>query len=98
MKHPNIVELLAYALSEEEIVLVTNFIDGSNLDKILFAVEYVLGFKLSEQQELDIAIKVADAVHYMHSQDPIVIHQDLKPQNVLVSTINDIKIIIILSW
>ena len=53
MKHPNIVELLAYAMSEEEIVLMTNFVDGSNLDKILFgkkpqevAVEYVLGSSL----------------------------------------------------
>ena len=36
LKHPNIVELMAYAKSEEEIVLVTNFVDGSNLDTILF--------------------------------------------------------------
>ena len=36
LKHPNIVELIAYAMSEEEIVLVTNFDDGSNLDNILF--------------------------------------------------------------
>ena len=48
------VELLAYAMSEEEIVLVTNFVDGSNLDKILFGkkpqevkVEYIIvGFSL----------------------------------------------------
>ena len=39
-------------------------------------------------------MKVTDAVHYMHSQDPIVIHQDLKPQNVLVSAIDDYFIII----
>ena len=32
----------------------------------------------------DIALKIADAVHY-HSNDPIIVHQDLKPKNVLVS-------------
>ena len=41
--------------------------------------------QLSDEQALPTAIKVAVAVHYMHSQDPIVIHQDLKSQNVLVS-------------
>lgn len=40
--------------------------------------------QLTEKQAHDIAIKVADAVHYMHSQDPIIIHQDLKPPNILV--------------
>ena len=39
----------------------------------------------TDKQALYIAMNIADAVHYMHSQDPIVIHQDLKPQNVLVS-------------
>ena len=37
-------------------------------------------------------MKIADAVHFMHSQDPIVIHQDLKPQNVLVSYLYDLNI------
>ena len=41
LKHPNIVQLLAYAICEEEIVLVTNFVDGNNLDKILFGKESV---------------------------------------------------------
>lgn len=36
---------------------------------------------------MDVAIKVIDAVHYMHTHKPIVIHQDLKPQNILVITL-----------
>ena len=36
-------------------------------------------------KSVDIALKIIDAVNYMHSHVPIVIHQDLKPQNVLVS-------------
>ena len=38
---------------------------------------------------VDIALKIADTVNYMHSHIPIVIHQDLKPQNVLVSNYNN---------
>lgn len=63
----------------------------SNLDLHLTIVKhyYVTSmlscYQLTDNEALKIAIKVTDAVHYMHSQDPIVIHQDLKPQNVLVS-------------
>lgn len=41
--------------------------------------------QLTHPTAINIALKVADAVNYMHSHNPIVIHQDLKPQNVLVS-------------
>ena len=34
---------------------------------------------------MHIATKIADAVHYMHSQNPIAIHRD---HNILVSTCN----------
>ena len=34
---------------------------------------------------MNVALKIADAVKYMHHNDPIIVHQDLKPQNVLVS-------------
>ena len=35
-------------------------------------------------QALVIGIKITEAVHYMHTHDPIIIHQDIKPHNVLV--------------
>lgn len=54
--------------------------------------DYIAFILLANKEAVDIAIKITDAVHYMHSQDPIVIHQDLKPQNVLVSLLGDIVI------
>ena len=41
---------------------------------------------MTDKQAIAIASKIADGIYYMHSQNPIVIHQDLKP-NVLVSNI-----------
>ena len=40
--------------------------------------------QLSAVQAMYMAERIIDAVHYMHCHDPIIIHQDLKPQNVLV--------------
>lgn len=36
LKHPNIINLIGYAVTDEQVVIVTNFINGNNLDKILF--------------------------------------------------------------
>lgn len=36
LKHPNIVTLFGYAMSEMEVVLVMEFIDGKNLHQLIF--------------------------------------------------------------
>ena len=36
------------------------------------------------QQKLFIAKGIAAGVQYMHHHDPIIIHQDIKPLNVMV--------------
>ena len=36
LRNPHIISLLAYALNEEAIVLVTNYVDGHNFHKIIF--------------------------------------------------------------
>ena len=45
-------------------------------------------FQFTDEKALYIASKVTEAVLYMHHHDPIVIHQDIKPQNVLVRCYN----------
>lgn len=46
LNHPNIISLLGYSFSEEELILITNYVKGSNLDTMLFgkkAVKVYLG-------------------------------------------------------
>lgn len=43
--------------------------------------------KLADHVVITIAVKVAEGVNYMHSHNPVVIHQDLKPPNILVGLI-----------
>lgn len=37
LNHPNIITLFAYCITREEVVLVMNYVNGSNLDKLLFS-------------------------------------------------------------
>ena len=43
-----------------------------------------------------VATKVVDGVHYIHLQDLVIIHQDLKPQNVLVGLSTNVVNVFIL--
>lgn len=40
LAHPNIVRLLAYSMSEAEVVLVMNFVKGTDLERVLFSKKY----------------------------------------------------------
>ena len=115
LKHPNIILLLGYTKSADEIILIMNYIDGDNLDRMIFgkkekrevctallhvpALRHVIQqkinsgifficihiyLKFTSLQVKGIATKIALGVQYIHHYDPVVIHQDLKPQNVLV--------------
>ena len=101
MKHPHIISCMGYCATNQQIVLVMNFVDGSNLDMVLFSKKHkrevniysyfiihaIEFFKFVLQiPEVHIAYKITDAVNYMHTHSPVIIHQDLKPQNVLVCT------------
>ena len=46
----------------------------------------IIIIQLSIDQAFRIGIKLTEAVHYMHTHDPIIIHQDIKLHNVLVCT------------
>ena len=40
--------------------------------------------QLSTEMSVATARQIIEAVHYMHTHVPMVIHQDLKPHNILV--------------
>ena len=39
LKHPNIISLLGYAQNQERIVLIMNYVQGSNLHQLIFGKE-----------------------------------------------------------
>ncbi|XP_063049099.1 uncharacterized protein LOC134443094 [Engraulis encrasicolus] len=79
--HPNIVKMMACSRSETRIVIANEYIDGPNLHNILHSVTPV---KLQQEDKLSVSLDISMAVEYIHDRG--VIHQDLKPANIMVAS------------
>ncbi|HKI45845.1 MAG TPA: serine/threonine-protein kinase [Balneolales bacterium] len=86
LHHPNIAQLYDAGLTDEGIsYLIMEFVDGIPID------EYANQHLLSVKERLGLLIKVCNAVQYAHTN--LVIHRDLKAQNILVNSEHQIKIL-----
>ncbi|KAF0684705.1 hypothetical protein As57867_023261, partial [Aphanomyces stellatus] len=72
-----------------DIKLVTEFMGGGDLRSVLQASDDV-SFPLL--QKVECALRVADALVFLHTMDPKVIHRDLKSRNVLMDAEKGAKV------
>eukprot|EP00010_Vexillifera_abyssalis_P003698 CAMPEP_0201553242 /NCGR_PEP_ID=MMETSP0173_2-20130828/19526_1 /ASSEMBLY_ACC=CAM_ASM_000268 /TAXON_ID=218659 /ORGANISM="Vexillifera sp., Strain DIVA3 564/2" /LENGTH=927 /DNA_ID=CAMNT_0047963879 /DNA_START=36 /DNA_END=2819 /DNA_ORIENTATION=- len=86
VRHPNVVQLMGLCKHASGIYIVTEFIGGGNLRKLLKNRNIDLPWLLRTK----IAIDVAMALTYLHSRG--IIHRDLKSQNLLVDEGYRIKV------
>ncbi|KAF1334853.1 Tkl protein kinase, partial [Globisporangium splendens] len=93
LHHPRVVEFIGVAWdSLRNISAVTEFMDRGDLRAVL------RGFKLRncqltwENHKTRIALHIAEALTYLHSLSPKVIHRDLKSKNVLLNSDLDAKL------
>ncbi|OQV22235.1 putative Serine/threonine-protein kinase Nek6 [Hypsibius exemplaris] len=79
--HPHIVQFIGISLQPTFMYIVLKCVDGFNLDEIIFERK----MKLTDAEKTVIAGQVCDVIRYLHEDArPKVIHQDIKPSNVLV--------------
>lgn len=78
LHHPNIGEV--FTTLQEIPALVMEWVEGESLQDILEN-----GRILSTPDILKIGIAVSDALHYIHTHVPPVIHRDIKPGNIIFS-------------
>ncbi len=81
LRHPNIVQVIDFDVQDDEYYMVMEYVQGQTLKALLQQQG-----ALPVAQALDIAIRLADALAYAHSQG--MIHRDIKPANILFSKDN----------
>ena len=80
LQHPGIVAVHDFGqTSEGHLYFVMEFVDGTDLHRILHAPG-----GLNPAQALALISQICDALHYAHGKG--VIHRDIKPGNILVTT------------
>ncbi|XP_022807184.1 cyclin-dependent kinase 1-like [Stylophora pistillata] len=86
IRHPNNVQIMAISYLKNSIYLVSELINGRNLEELLFNDdENSDNFTLQSCNKYDVGKQVSLAVAYLHNLKPPLLHCDIKPANVLVA-------------
>ncbi|KAF2857164.1 Pkinase-domain-containing protein [Piedraia hortae CBS 480.64] len=83
LDHPNIIRLEKVFCGPTHVYIIEELITGGDL---LSFVEH-LGRPMTEPQAAAIARQLAKAIEYLHAQD--IVHRDVKPENVLLTSWRD---------
>ena len=90
LNHPHIIRLYGFHSDADIKFLVMEYIDGQTLEE---KISESSDGKLSLEETVEIAEKVAAALDYAHSRRPPVFHRDLKPSNIMISKDSDVKLL-----
>lgn len=72
----------------QKIYVIMDYIDGEDMSKILKR-----DGKLSQEQVLDCALQVCDALRYLQAHNPPIVYRDLKPSNIMWKNDGGFKLI-----
>ena len=92
LDHPNLPKVSDYFSEGERDYLVMDFVAGRNLKEIMDEARRQGRF-LEEKQVLAWADQLCDALEYLHSQDPPILHRDVKPANIRLTPGGTLKLV-----
>lgn len=90
LHHPNLPRVTNhFVINDQGQYLVMDLIEGDSLDVIL----HQLGRPLTGEEVLSWIRQVCDALGFLHQQDPPIIHRDIKPQNIIVTSAGKVMLV-----
>jgi serine/threonine-protein kinase len=92
LDHPNLPKVSDYFSEGGRDYLVMDFVAGRNLKEIMDEARRQGRF-LDEKQVLAWADQLCEALEYLHSQDPPILHRDVKPANIRLTPAGTLKLV-----
>ena len=80
LRHPNVLQLFGCSLTAQAIWIVSELCSLGSLRQVLDDRERLIPMEV----RLNLALQVAEGMAYLHTQDPPIIHRDLKSHNIFV--------------
>lgn len=85
LNHPNIVQAFDVGNAGEFHYFVMEFVDGQTIHDAIIANK-----RFKEEEAIDIAIAVAEALQHAHAKG--LIHRDIKPKNIMITPTGVVKV------
>ncbi|KAL0744605.1 hypothetical protein Bca4012_086118 [Brassica carinata] len=92
MSHPNLVTLIAYYFSQDEKLLVSEYMSRGSLSALLHGNKGNGRAPLNWETRAGIALGAARAISYLHSRDSTTSHGNIKSSNILLSNSYEAKV------
>ena len=92
LDHPNLPKVSDYFSIENRDYLVMDYVPGDDLLDLVRQSKRS-GKKLPERDVLNWASQIAQALIYLHSQEPVILHRDIKPSNIKLTPSGVIKLV-----
>lgn len=92
LDHPNLPKVSDFFSEENRDYLVMDYVPGKDLQALVEEIRRQGNF-LPESQVLAWAAQIADALAYLHGQDPPIVHRDIKPSNLKLTPGGLIKLV-----
>ncbi|MCC6955822.1 MAG: serine/threonine protein kinase [Anaerolineales bacterium] len=92
LDHPNLPKVSDFFSSGGREYLVMDYVPGKDLRMMINEAKQRSAF-LAERDVLNWASQIADALSYMHGQNPPILHRDIKPSNLKLTPSGLVKLV-----
>jgi serine/threonine-protein kinase len=92
LDHPNLPKVSDFFSGNLREYLVMDYVPGKDLRDLMMEARRKKAF-LPEPEVLGWAGQLADALNFLHQQDPPIIHRDIKPSNLKITPNNVLKLV-----